>query len=64
MLFFLAIQTMLNFSLVKQAKSAEDLIAEYGGIKPCIHGSDAHDLNKLFEPDLQRYCWIKAEPTF
>lgn len=53
-----------KFFAGEAGKSAEDLIAEYGGIKPCIHGSDAHDLNKLFEPDLQRYCWIKAEPTF
>lgn len=36
----------------------------YGSLKPCIHGSDAHTEDKLFEPDQQRYCWIKAEPTF
>lgn len=33
-------------------------------VKGCIHGSDAHSLEQLFEPDLQRYCWIKADPTF
>jgi hypothetical protein len=33
-------------------------------MKPCIHGCDAHSENKLFEPDLSRYCWIKAIPTF
>ncbi|HDR1862785.1 TPA: ATPase, partial [Pasteurella multocida] len=36
----------------------------YGSLKPCIHGSDAHSEDKLFEPDQQRYCWIKADPTF
>lgn len=37
---------------------------KYGECKPCIHGSDAHSLEKLFNPDLNRFCWIKAEPTF
>lgn len=36
----------------------------YGGLKPCLHGSDAHTIDKLFLPDLNRYCWIKADPTF
>lgn len=35
-----------------------------GKLMPCIHGSDAHSLETLFEPDQQRYCWIKADPTF
>lgn len=35
-----------------------------GGPKPCIHGSDAHRLDKLFKPDEERYTWIKADPTF
>ena len=35
-----------------------------GGSKPCIHGSDAHEISHLFRPDLQRYCWIKADSTF
>ena len=35
-----------------------------GSLKPCIHGSDAHSCEKLFEPDNKRYCWIKADPTF
>ena len=35
-----------------------------GSIKPCIHGSDAHAEDKLFQPDNNRYCWIKADPTF
>lgn len=31
---------------------------------PCIHGSDAHSIEKIFGPDQQRYCWIKADTTF
>lgn len=36
----------------------------YGSAKPCIHGSDAHELAKLFKPDHNRFCWIKADLTF
>jgi predicted ATPase len=35
-----------------------------GSLKPCVHGSDAHTENKLFNPDNNRYCWIKADLTF
>jgi energy-coupling factor transporter ATP-binding protein EcfA2 len=34
------------------------------GPKPCVHGSDAHSVAKLFKPDEDRFCWIKADPTF
>lgn len=36
----------------------------FGSIKPCIWGSDAHDYKSMFEPDDNRFCWIKAEPSF
>ena len=37
---------------------------EYGGRKPCLHGSDAHCVEKVAAPDRQRYCWIKGDPSF
>lgn len=43
---------------------SEDYSRFCGKPKPCFHGSDAHDNKKLFEPDEQRYCWVKADPTF
>lgn len=42
----------------------KEVSSRYGFRMPCLHGSDAHELGKIFEPDNQRYCWIKAEPTF
>ena len=36
-------------------------IEEFGSIKPCIWGSDAHDYERLFEPVDKMYCWIKAD---
>ena len=44
--------------------SIEDVTDQCGSLKPCIHGSDAHTEEKLFKPDQNRYCWIKADPTF
>ncbi|MBK5209804.1 MAG: hypothetical protein JJE44_09925 [Flavobacteriaceae bacterium] len=45
-------------------ESEEQFIKEFKSLKPCLWGSDAHNFEKLFEPDLERYCWIKADPTF
>ena len=35
-----------------------------GSLKPCIHGCDAHSNDRVFSPADNRYCWIKADPTF
>ncbi|HII3709353.1 TPA: TrlF family AAA-like ATPase [Pasteurella multocida] len=53
-----------NYFLGNGKDSSGKIIDRLGFLKPCIHGSDAHTENKLFEPDQQRYCWIKADPTF
>ena len=39
-------------------------IDEFGSLKPCIWGSDAHCYDRMFTPDEDKYCWVKAEPTF
>jgi ABC-type cobalamin/Fe3+-siderophores transport system ATPase subunit len=44
--------------------SPETVKQKCGSLKPCIHGSDAHTEDKLFNPDNNRYCWIKADLTF
>ena len=36
----------------------------YGGVKPCLHGSDAHDSLSLGAPDNDRFCWLNGDPTF
>ncbi|WP_373131767.1 TrlF family AAA-like ATPase [Clostridium sp. M62/1] len=35
-----------------------------GSLMPCIHGCDAHSNEKVFAPTDNRFCWIKADPTF
>jgi energy-coupling factor transporter ATP-binding protein EcfA2 len=54
---------------LKAGISAASIRNQYGTLKPCFHGSDAHEIAKLFEPDQKvaqekRYCWIKADPSF
>jgi len=44
--------------------SLEEISIRCGGVKPCFHGSDAHSEDKLFNPDNNRNCWIKCDPTF
>lgn len=48
----------------KAGISVDEIVRMYKSLKPCLHGSDAHELHNLFKPDNNRYCWIKADPTF
>ena len=36
----------------------------YDGLKPCLHGSDAHGHASVGAPDQDRYCSIKGELAF
>ncbi|MGP5012031.1 TrlF family AAA-like ATPase [Psychrobacter sp. AT9] len=54
----------IDFFLGKESEDKDEFLKKLGSFKPCIHGSDAHNFDKLFEPDKQRYCWIKSEPSF
>ncbi|HTO38439.1 MAG TPA: hypothetical protein VL021_08450 [Brumimicrobium sp.] len=42
----------------------ETVITKCGSLKPCFHGCDAHVNDKVFNPDENRFCWVKADPTF
>lgn len=32
--------------------------------KPCLHGSDAHSLARVLNPEGERLCWIRARASF
>lgn len=49
---------------LRDGVNKESIIQKCGSLKPCVHGSDAHKEDKLFKPDQNRFCWIKANPTF
>jgi ABC-type lipoprotein export system ATPase subunit len=61
-----------DFFLWKHAQFKEEQFREwFGSRKPCIKGSDSHNVNdelgKLKDHNSQptdKYCWIKADPTF
>lgn len=53
-----------KYFLGEKADNEEKVIEKCGSLKPCIHGSDAHTETKLFNPDNNSFCWIKANPTF
>lgn len=44
--------------------SGDVLREKYGGLKPCLHGSDAHDFDKVGNPDEGRLCWVRGDLTF
>lgn len=54
----------IDFCLGKKHPSVDEFEKEFGPIKPCIHGSDAHSFDYLCKPDGEKFCWIKAIPTF
>lgn len=54
----------ISYFLGEKSDSPDEVIRKCGSLKPCFHGCDAHTNAKLFEPDNQRYCWIKTDPSF
>lgn len=40
------------------------VIEKCGKLMPCYYGCDAHENSKIFLPVNNRFCWIKADPTF
>ena len=61
---FSSSEQQLKFWQGHGADSPEKLADVYGGLKLCLHGSDAHDAAKLGRPDQDRFTWIKGDPTF
>lgn len=53
-----------EFWLGRGSVSEENLLRDYRGAKPCLFGSDAHKYENVLKPTDDKYCWIKAEPTF
>lgn len=54
-----------DFWLGRKPGFGRDFIeATYGGLKPCLHGSDAHRVDDVLRPAQDRYCWIRGELSF
>jgi ABC-type lipoprotein export system ATPase subunit len=53
-----------DFWLGQGALTPEQIEARWDNLKPCLHGSDAHRLEDVGKPDLDRICWIKGDASF
>ena len=53
-----------EFWLGERDLNPEDIRARYGGLKPCLHGSDAHHLDDVATPFGDRFSWIKGGLEF
>ena len=53
-----------EFWLGDRDLTPEQIGARYGGLKPCLHGSDAHKLGDVAAPSCDRFSWIKGGLDF
>ena len=53
-----------DFWLGNGAASVAELRERYRGPKPCLWGSDAHELARMGKPAEDRFCWIKGLASF
>jgi hypothetical protein len=53
-----------EFWLGRRSLTEEEIRQRYAGLKPCMHGSDAHEVRTVGIPDGDRYSWIKGAPEF
>jgi len=53
-----------EFWLGQRDLGPEEIRVRYGGLKPCLHGSDAHKLDDVASPFGDRFSWIKGGLEF
>lgn len=53
-----------EFWLGQNDLGPDEICARYGGLKPCLHGSDAHKLDDVASPFGNRFSWIKGGLEF
>ncbi len=53
-----------TFWLGQNDLSPDEIRARYRGLKPCLHGCDAHKLDDVATPFGDRFSWIKGDLEF
>ena len=53
-----------EFWLGERSLDAVEIRERYRGLKPCLHGSDAHKLDDVATPFGERFSWIKGGLDF
>lgn len=61
---FASTPSQREFWLGQRDKTEEQLRARYDGLKPCLHGSDAHENAKVGVPNDKRFSWVKGSLEF
>lgn len=61
---FASSEAQRDFWIGKKAATLEEVCELFGSLKPCLHGCDAHDHQKVGAPDGDRYSWVKGAPAF
>jgi hypothetical protein len=61
---FASSQAQREFWLGQRDLDPREIRARYGGLKPCLHGSDAHKLEDVATPFGDRFSWIKGGLEF
>jgi len=56
--------TQREFWLGQRDLGPDEIRLRYGGLKPCLHGSDAHKLDDVASPFGERFSWIKGGLEF
>jgi predicted ATPase len=62
--FFASNPKTINWGLGNTYDEKSAFVKEFKSVKPCIWGSDAHSFDELFEKNIDRPLWIKADLTF
>lgn len=57
-------ESTINWCLGKGDLDPDQFVREFGCLKPSLHGSDAHTIESLCKPENEKFCWVKADPTF
>ncbi len=53
-----------DFWLGRRSLTENEMRQRYDGLKPCMHGSDAHEQHTVGVPDGRRYSWVKGALAF
>lgn len=61
---FASSQAQREFWLGRGVRDEAYIREHYKGLKPCLHGSDAHRNEDVATPFGDRFSWIKGEPKF
>lgn len=49
---------------LKPGTDRKEIERLYRGLKPCLHGCDAHSVDRVGAPVGNRFCWIKGDLSF